>query len=358
MTKLVVIIQHIFSFVVLHQHCLSFQVLYAVPTKILSLKAISLWFSFIAIRCHTNLHLRSVKYAPIEGASPWASPVVLVHEKDGKIRFCVDYRKLNKVTKYPLPRIDDTLQALAGSKWFSSLDLWSGYWQVKLDKEKTAFSTSLDLWHFTVIPFGLCNALATFERLMEQVLRGLPLLIYLVDILVPGKTFEGQLLNLKGVLQRLKVAHLKLSRDNFKGKLLTSVMWLEKWKWLQDICNKVMAITPQPEGVKAIPRIMLILSEICATICWNSTALAQSTEQEFRWTDEANRSFEKLKQLLSSAPVLGYPRADGEFIVDTDATNQGLGAVLSQVQDARVIAYYRWALKSYPQRAAGSCTSC
>lgn len=148
--------------------------------------------------------------------------MVLVRKKNGRIRFCVDYRKLNEVTKkdsYPLPRINDTLEALAGSKWFSSLDLRSGYWQVKLDpddKEKTAFSTGAGLWHFTVMPFGLCNAPATIERLMEQVLRGLPLdvcLIYLDDSLVPGKTFEGQLLNLKRVLQRLRVAHLKLSPD-------------------------------------------------------------------------------------------------------------------------------------------------
>ena len=99
--------------------------------------------------------------------SPWASPVVLVRKKSSDLRFCVDYRMLNRVTRkdsYPLPRIDETLEALAGAEWFSSLDLMSGYWQVEMDeacKEKTAFSSGNGLWQFRVMPFGLCNAPAT-----------------------------------------------------------------------------------------------------------------------------------------------------------------------------------------------------
>jgi hypothetical protein len=126
-----------------------------------------------------------------ESDSPWSSPVVLVRKKNGELRFCVDYRKLNNVTKkycFPLPCIDDTLDTLARAKWFSILDLKSGYWQVDVhpdDREKTEFSTGQGLWEFTVLPFGLFNAPATFERLMETVLRGLTYdscLVYLDDV--------------------------------------------------------------------------------------------------------------------------------------------------------------------------------
>jgi hypothetical protein len=109
-----------------------------------------------------------------ESDSPWSFPVVLVRKKNGELRFCVDYRRLNNLTKkdcFPLPRIDDTLDKLAGAKWFSTLDLKSGYWQVDVhpdDREETAFSAGQGLW-----PFGLCNVPATLERLMETVLRGL-----------------------------------------------------------------------------------------------------------------------------------------------------------------------------------------
>jgi len=128
-----------------------------------------------------------------ESCSPWISPAVLVKKKDGSIRFCVDFRKLNAIIKkdsYPILRIDDLLDRLAGNSWFSSLDLKSVYWQMRIrpeDREKIAFSIGKGLWQFTVMLFGLCNAPATFERLMEKVLQQLInkiCLVYLDDVII------------------------------------------------------------------------------------------------------------------------------------------------------------------------------
>ena len=155
-------------------------------------------------------------------SSPWASPIVIVKRKDGSTRFCVDYRKLNSVTckdSYPLPRIEDTLECLAVAQWFSTLDLKSGYWQVELDpqdKEKATFTADGGLWQFCVMPFGLYNATATVEDLMEQVLAGLPMdvcLVYPDDILVRGRSIGEGLLNLLKVFECLLEARLKLSPE-------------------------------------------------------------------------------------------------------------------------------------------------
>merc|ERR1712044_80222 len=151
--------------------------------------------------------------------SPWASPVVLVRKKDNTLRYCIDYRKLNAVTRkdsYPLPRIDDSLDSLGKAKYFSTLDLASGYWQIGLTeqaKQKSAFCTTSGLYQFRVMPFGLTNAPATFQRLMERVLAGLQwqvCLVYIDDIIIFSETVEQHLEQLQTVFERLQQACLKL----------------------------------------------------------------------------------------------------------------------------------------------------
>lgn len=154
-----------------------------------------------------------------ESHSPWSSSIVLVRKKDNTFRFCIDYQKLNAITirdSHPIPRQDDSLDALNSSSFFSVMDLSSGYWQVPLhpnDKEKTAFTTGTSLYHFNVMPFGLINAPMTFQRLMEVALHGLhwsKCLIYLDDCIVTGRDFDEHLKNLVKVLERFRLAGLKL----------------------------------------------------------------------------------------------------------------------------------------------------
>lgn len=149
----------------------------------------------------------------------WSSPIVLVKKKDGSTRFCIDFCKVNDLTRMdaqPLPRIDDTLDAMGEACYFSTLDLASGYWQVALDpsdKENTAFATPFGLYQFRIMPFGLCNAPATFQRLMEQVLAGLHwicCLVHLDDIVVFSRSITEHLSKLREVFSRLKQARLKV----------------------------------------------------------------------------------------------------------------------------------------------------
>ena len=165
---------------------------------------------------------------------PWASPIVLAKKKDGTTRFCVDFHRLNDCTHkdaQPLPRIDDTLDALGGAQYFSTLDLASGYWQVEVDsrdREKTAFVTPFGLFQFRVMPFGLCNVPATFQRLMERVLAGLhwmTCLVYLDDISIFSRSVETHVKQLKEVLERLKIAGLKI-RPKKCHLFQTSVQYL------------------------------------------------------------------------------------------------------------------------------------
>ena len=304
--------------------------------------------------------------------SPWGAPVVLVARKDKKTwRICLDYRWLNLCSlkdSYPLPRIDDSLDALRGASWFSTLDLASGYYQVELqdesDKEKTAFVTHEGVFQFNVMPFGLTSAPGTFERLMEKVLAGLhwsTCILYLDDVLTFSRSFEKHLDNLGAVLERIVGAGLKISPDKcqFFRRQVVFLGHVVSEEEISTDPGKVSAVTdwPRPTNVKGVRSFVGFCSyyrRFIKGFAKIAKPLHRLTEkgQSFCWNEECEEAFETLKQALVSAPILGYPQEEGSYILDADASGWGLGAVLARVQDGeeRVLAYYSRTLTKAEQR--------
>ena len=286
--------------------------------------------------------------------SPWASPVVMVKKRDGTMRFCVDFRKMNDATikdAHPLPRIDDTLESLHGAQYFTTLDLKSGYWQVPIreeDKEKTAFRTSSgQLYEFNQLPFGLCNAPATFSRLMDRTLAGLAwniCLYYLDDIIVFSSTWAEHLERLRAVFERLRRANLKLGAHkchlaarevSFLGYRVTPE-GLEPEPRLMEAISKL----PPPINVAEVRSFLGLVGYYRRFVKRFSDKAAPLNhllhkDHPWKWTRECQEAFQTLKGEIASRPVSAYPDFSKPFRLYTDASNLGLGAILAQKQDGK-----------------------
>ena len=283
--------------------------------------------------------------------SPWASPVVLVKKKDGSTRFCVDFRKVNDVTVkdvHPLPRISDMLEALGSGRYVSTLDAAAGYWQIPLrdeDKGKSAFICSEGLYEFNVMPFGLCNAPATYQRLMNLLLAGLTwrsCLVYLDDILIFSPTFERHVEDMREVFQRIRTSGMLLKPSKcFFG--LTTVQYLGHIVTPEGIRPdpaKVIRIRnfPTPRNVGEV-RTFLGMAGYYRKFVRNFSIVAApishltAKDQPFIWTEECAKAFDVLRNAIADEAVLNHPEFDQPFIIDSDASGVGLGAVLSQVVD-------------------------
>ena len=283
--------------------------------------------------------------------SEWASNIVLVTKKDGSIRFCVDYRKLNTLTQkdvYPLPRIETCLDTLSGAAWFSTFDLRSGFHQVKIhprDVNKTTFTCHKGTFRFPRMPFGLCNAPATFQRLMDTVLMGLNFdicLAYLDDIIVYSHDLKSHLERLETLFQRLRESNLKLkpSKCNVLQKCVTFLGYTISETGIGTDPSKIEAVRdwPVPTNLRQC-RAFVGLCQYYRRFVPNFSAIAAPLHAltkkgvQFSWSAECNAAFEQLKSALISADVLALPDDEGQFILDCDASDKAIGAVLSQIQN-------------------------
>lgn len=307
-----------------------------------------------------------------KSCSSWSNPIVGVRKPNGNLRLCLDSRKLNQVTKtdaFPLPYISRILGRLRGTKFLSSIDLSDAFWQIPLahsDKEKTAFTVpGRGLFHFTSLPFGLHGAAQSLCRLMDSVL-GYDLepfvFVYLDDIIIATDTFEQHVKLIREVGLRLKKANLSISKDKSK-------FGMRKLNYLGYVINehginvnpdKVSAIVnyPSPTSVKEVRRLLGMITwysrfiPLYAAKASPITDLLKKNKKTFVWTEAAESAFNELKTALISAPVLSTPDFTKPFIVQADASDKGVGAVLVQgeASEEKVITYMSQKLSSAQEK--------
>ncbi|XP_078666715.1 uncharacterized protein LOC144908750 [Branchiostoma floridae x Branchiostoma belcheri] len=282
--------------------------------------------------------------------SEWASPVVLVPKKDGSIRFCVDFRKVNAVSRfdaYPMPRIDEMLDRLGKAKYITKIDLSRGYWQVPLtpeSKSKTAFVTPFGLYQFHTMPFGLHGAPATFQRLMDNMLRGTEEFAdsYIDDLDIFSDGWDEHLLHLREIFTRLRNARLtvKPSKCHFAMKVVPLLGHVAGGGVVRPDEEKVRAVKefPRPSTKKEVRAFLGLTGYYRRFIPQYADLAAPLTDltgsrkpQVVEWTDVCEEAFQVLKGKLCDYPVLQSPDFERPFVLHTDASERGIGAVLSQM---------------------------
>lgn len=288
-----------------------------------------------------------------ESHSPWSAPVHLVPKKldasgEIKYRMVIDYRRLNEITvddRYPLPNICDLFDKLGKSNYFTTLDLASGYHQIEItdsDREKTAFSTQNGHYEFLRMPFGLKTAPATFQRTMNNVLRGLQgihCLVYLDDILIYSNGLKEHLQKLRAVFERLRQTNLKvqLDKSEFLRKEVQYLGHTLTKDGLKPNDDKIKVVMdyPIPQTQTEIKRFLGFIGyyrrfvKDFSKICQPLTACLKKGKRVII-DNKYTEAFQKCKELLINAPILQYPDMSKPFILTTDASEVALGAVLSQ----------------------------
>ncbi|CAM1295897.1 Uncharacterised protein r2_g521 [Pycnogonum litorale] len=285
--------------------------------------------------------------------SEYVSPAVMVKKADGSYRFCIDFRSLNKLLTLdaePIPNPDRIFSNLGGSKYFSKLDMSKGFWQIPIKPEHrhhTAFQTDRGLRHFTVMPFGLVNATAVFSRMVRKLLDGVKgVENYVDDIVVHSKDWETHLKILDEVFERLRSGGLTVrptkcelgKRElSFLGRVIDgSNMFLDDDKVQKVINFKRPQTKSQLRSFIGVVSYHRIHIKEFATILKPLTDLTKKTEPvKVRWNCEAIAAFEKVKELISTKPILKLPDFEREFILATDASETGIGAVLMQDYDGK-----------------------
>ena len=280
--------------------------------------------------------------------SPYASPVLFVKKKDGTMRMCIDYRALNKVTvknKYPLPHTDELFERLTNAQYLTKLDLRSGYHQIRMAEDsiaKTAFTTRYGLYEYVVMPFGLCNAPATFMAMMNNILRSeldKSVIVFLDDILIYSATQEQHILDVRrvfSILQQHKL-YVKLSKCEFGTKQCEFLGHIVGGGNIAMSPGKVKTVNewPIPKSISEL-RQFLGMCNYYRKFIKNYSEIARPMYEllkgniQYTWSNKQQLSFDKLKQCITTEPVLKLPDDSKPWIIYSDASGYAVGGVLCQ----------------------------